>query len=228
MREAQLYCSFKMQNLAKVRRHGSGYTARPDEAVTCRPAASRRPTETPTPYFNPHGPTPGALHGDDYPLTYDADGYPELPACLDRRPKLLISEAPRKKVQDPGRIREEERCVRGKHNAHLYGFSHHHGSGHWSWRLFLAPSGGRGHTACAAPQIVSGFIPCGSGLLPCGSSQPRSDLVRPGLLELADQPMPTTQSTRAPSPCHWRPAMRGAVTGQRDDNAVTPQRQLGV
>ena len=153
------------------------------------------------------------LHGDDYPLTYDADGYPELPACLDRRPKLLISEAPRKKVQDPGRIREEERCVRGKHNAHLYGFSHHHGSGHWSWRLFLAPSGGRGHTACAAPQIVSGFIPCGSGLLPCGSSQPRSDLVRPGLLELADQPMPTTQSTRAPSPCHWRPAMRGAVPG---------------
>ena len=55
MREAQLYCSFKMQNLAKVRRHRSGYTARPDEAVTCRPAASRRPTETPTPYFNPHG-----------------------------------------------------------------------------------------------------------------------------------------------------------------------------
>jgi len=51
------------------------------------------------------------LHGDDYPLTYDADGYPELPACLDRRPKLLISEAPRKKVQDPGRIFEEERCV---------------------------------------------------------------------------------------------------------------------
>ena len=102
---------------------------------------------------------------------------------------------------------------RGKHNAHLYGFSHHHGSGHWSWRLFLAPSGGRGHTACAAPQIVSGFIPCGSGLLPCGSSQPRSDLVRPGLLELADQPMPTTQSTRAPSPCHWRPARRGAVPG---------------
>lgn len=26
------------------------------------------------------------LQGDDYQLTYDADGYPELPACLDRRP----------------------------------------------------------------------------------------------------------------------------------------------
>jgi hypothetical protein len=44
-------------------------------------------------YFNPHGPTPGALQGDDYPLSYDADGYPELPACLDRRPKPLLKEA---------------------------------------------------------------------------------------------------------------------------------------
>ena len=44
-------------------------------------------TPAPAPYFNPHGPTPGALQGDDYPLTYDADAYPELPACLDRRPK---------------------------------------------------------------------------------------------------------------------------------------------
>jgi hypothetical protein len=35
------------------------------------------------------GPTPGALQGDDYPLTYDADGYPELPACLDRcKPRI--------------------------------------------------------------------------------------------------------------------------------------------
>jgi hypothetical protein len=31
------------------------------------------------------GSTPGALQGDDYPLEYDADGYPILPACLDRR-----------------------------------------------------------------------------------------------------------------------------------------------
>ena len=33
------------------------------------------------------GPTPGALQGDDYPLEYYEDGYPKLPACLDRRPK---------------------------------------------------------------------------------------------------------------------------------------------
>ena len=25
------------------------------------------------------------LHGEDYPLEYDEDGYPTLPACLDRR-----------------------------------------------------------------------------------------------------------------------------------------------
>jgi len=29
-------------------------------------------------------PTPGALQGDDYPLEYHEDGYPKLPACLDR------------------------------------------------------------------------------------------------------------------------------------------------
>lgn len=38
---------------------------------------------------NPDGSTPGALQGDDYPLTYDADGYVELPDCLDRRPIKL-------------------------------------------------------------------------------------------------------------------------------------------
>ena len=31
--------------------------------------------------------------GDDHPLTYDANGYPELPACLDRRPKPALAEA---------------------------------------------------------------------------------------------------------------------------------------
>ena len=38
---------------------------------------------------NPDGSSPGALQGNDYPLTYDADGYVELPACLDtRKPQL--------------------------------------------------------------------------------------------------------------------------------------------
>ena len=34
-----------------------------------------------------------SLQGDDYPLTYDADGYPELPACLDRRPWPPLAKA---------------------------------------------------------------------------------------------------------------------------------------
>ena len=33
------------------------------------------------------------LQGDDYPLTYDANGYPELPACLDRRPWSPLAKA---------------------------------------------------------------------------------------------------------------------------------------
>jgi hypothetical protein len=42
---------------------------------------------------NPDGSTPGALQGDDYPLTYDADGNVELPACLDRRKPKLAARA---------------------------------------------------------------------------------------------------------------------------------------
>jgi hypothetical protein len=37
------------------------------------------------PEMSTHGPTPGALQGDDYQLEYYQDGYPKLPACLDRR-----------------------------------------------------------------------------------------------------------------------------------------------
>jgi len=43
--------------------------------------------------LNPDGSTPGALQGDDYGLDYFEDGYPKLPACLDRRPKLALAEA---------------------------------------------------------------------------------------------------------------------------------------
>jgi hypothetical protein len=30
-------------------------------------------------------PAPGTVQGDDYSLGYYADGYPKLPACLDRK-----------------------------------------------------------------------------------------------------------------------------------------------
>jgi predicted nucleic acid-binding Zn ribbon protein len=35
----------------------------------------------------------GPLQGDDYALAYYEDGYPELPACLDRRHKPTLAEA---------------------------------------------------------------------------------------------------------------------------------------
>ena len=40
-----------------------------------------------------HGPTPGALKGDDYPIELDGDGDSILPACLGRRPKDDLAEA---------------------------------------------------------------------------------------------------------------------------------------
>jgi hypothetical protein len=68
------------------------------ETVACKPTIGGFrgstmvwPEESRNPLHgsNPDGSTPGALQGDDYPLTYDENGYPELPACLDRRkPKL--------------------------------------------------------------------------------------------------------------------------------------------
>jgi len=39
------------------------------------------------------GPTPGALQGDDYLLEYYPDGYPKLPACLDRHRKSPLAQA---------------------------------------------------------------------------------------------------------------------------------------
>ena len=39
------------------------------------------------------GPTPGALQGDDAALDYYEDGYPKLPACLDRCPIWLAEAA---------------------------------------------------------------------------------------------------------------------------------------
>jgi hypothetical protein len=49
-------------------------------------------TGFPLPSTVPTESGPAALQGDDYPLTYDADGDVELPACLDRRkPKLEVA-----------------------------------------------------------------------------------------------------------------------------------------
>ena len=103
-REKQRHCSTRCRVADAVNRHRSDYTeADPTQLPEKRlqglsdsPSAfSDGPTmvwpDDRTEHLehgsNPDGSTPGALQGDDYPLTYDGSGYPELPACLDRRPK---------------------------------------------------------------------------------------------------------------------------------------------
>ena len=95
VRMAQVYCSALCRDAAKKHRKRSGdKTSTPisvagsgDMPLSDGPAALGDGSTViwPTTYDIPAGRTPGALQGDDYPLIYDANGYPELPACLDRR-----------------------------------------------------------------------------------------------------------------------------------------------
>jgi hypothetical protein len=50
-------------------------------SVTVVRSTGYTPMPTPIMDADPVGPTPGALQGDDYPLTYDADGHVEIPAA---------------------------------------------------------------------------------------------------------------------------------------------------
>ena len=67
---------------------------RSDDTAPERPLrAPRHPSERKPPLgSNPDGSTPGALQGDHYPLELDSDGYPELPAFLDRSRKPDVIE----------------------------------------------------------------------------------------------------------------------------------------
>jgi len=47
----------------------------------------------------------------------------------------------------------------GLTNAHVCGFGHHHHRSNRAWRLLVAPSGGRGHTASTASQIAIRQLP---------------------------------------------------------------------
>ena len=90
-REKQRHCPTKCGTRARVTQHRSRYSG-PDEKPLQGPQPqSEGFAEGPTMVWPERdfrqGPTPGALQGDDYPLTYDENGYPELPACLDRRRK---------------------------------------------------------------------------------------------------------------------------------------------
>ena len=91
-RLAQRYCSTSCRK-ADFKRRGRAEKSVPEASpaivvVEKRPPALER--ATPPPAAPPGrdfqlGPTPGALQGDDYPLEFYKDGYPKLPACLNRR-----------------------------------------------------------------------------------------------------------------------------------------------
>ena len=90
-RLGQLYCSERCRKADFKRRTGSQRSVALDAPATVlpekRPPAPAEspasPATAPSRDFTP-GPTPGALQGDDYPLEYYEDGYPKLPASLDR------------------------------------------------------------------------------------------------------------------------------------------------
>ena len=94
-RLAQRYCStpcrkadFKRRSRAIEKRPPSPHaTALPEKRpprlrAPCSIAVAASEKEPPPPVRLWAGPP---LQGDDYPLEYYEDGYPKLPACLDRR-----------------------------------------------------------------------------------------------------------------------------------------------
>jgi hypothetical protein len=102
IRVAQVYCGSRCRDAAKKHRKRSGDKTSPlisvarsgDTPLSDASAAfSDGSTFVWATTYDLDGPTPGALQGDDYPLTYDENGFPELPACLDRRKVKLIARA---------------------------------------------------------------------------------------------------------------------------------------
>src|SRR5262245_55974643 len=101
LRQAQRYCSTRCRMADAYHRRRRSVDKSPDVSPQGR-SVDEAPslTETglasyvwPTPSRGLEEPkllgaTPGALQGDDYPLEYYEDGYPKLPACLDRRKNL--------------------------------------------------------------------------------------------------------------------------------------------
>ena len=93
-REAQTYCSPRCRDASKKRCKRSGdreftltWVPRSgDIALSDAPSHLNKGSTVIWASSDEHGgPTPGALQGDDYQLEYYEDGYPKLPACLDRR-----------------------------------------------------------------------------------------------------------------------------------------------
>jgi hypothetical protein len=99
-REKQRHCSAKCGTRTRVTQHRTRYRESDPTAIPEKPLQALQPQseglgDGPTMVWPERGPTPGALQGDDYQLEYYEDGYPKLPACLDRRckPKPLAQAA---------------------------------------------------------------------------------------------------------------------------------------
>ena len=98
-REGQRHCSTRCRNNAAQRSHRDKQTS--TEAMTGKPLAPsprrsddkpsaphpRHAAPVPAPSYGWGNPGDPPLQGDDYPLEYYDDGFPKLPACLDRRCK---------------------------------------------------------------------------------------------------------------------------------------------
>jgi hypothetical protein len=102
LRKAQRYCSVRCRVAAhRDQRSVTSNAARSVTEVAPASLPLRSVTAPLAPVFvapvavlEPiNGRTPGALQGDDYLLEYYADGFPILPACLDRRRARLDAAA---------------------------------------------------------------------------------------------------------------------------------------
>ena len=88
--QAQKYCSSRCRKAASrtslcVTKTSPAiqHRRRCDTALAAPPPPSSTPLAPPS--YGWGEPGDPALQGDDYPLEYYEDGYPKLPACLDRR-----------------------------------------------------------------------------------------------------------------------------------------------
>jgi hypothetical protein len=95
-RLAQAYCSAHCRDAdAKQRKRANKSMDARERGIPVARSLDIAPSTAPTGPIGPPKPEPWTtnftevLQGDDYPLEYDANGYPELPAFLDRKQKAL-------------------------------------------------------------------------------------------------------------------------------------------
>jgi hypothetical protein len=110
-RPQQRYCSRKCKNTASARRRRGVET---QKRVTRHPATPERVTRLQPPVEQAFTTNfTEVLKGDDYPLEYCPDGYPKLPARLERRPGISVAvklRALRGTDAGPNQLREGAGC----------------------------------------------------------------------------------------------------------------------